>query len=393
MRATRVALTLVLTLALAGITDLAAQRRGTGGGSSSGGRQEPRSGGSGSSGGERRGSGSSSGGQRGSTAGGATRRGGEERAEPRRGEGSETRERGSDDANTSARGSRNTGTRSSDGRIAAVRDRARAARITTSRGVRVVGGYWIGGCFDCTPYWGWYNNYWGWYHGGWWYPAYYPRYHRPHDHSVEAEEVPEGEAQPGFGQTYLEYPYAGGTLTGSTFVQQDAPGRRGYGALSVQYFGDDVSAVEAGRFTLEGSSRLFHGELQYAHYAEPVTGGVDRMHVWRAAGGVQAPVGARANIVAAVALRGINLDTGEDAYGPEAELGLQLLPVRPIGINLNGRAAAMTWTGRDQFAYRELNATGSVFLGRVELQAGWHYMKIGATPAFSGPVAGLRMWF
>ncbi len=390
MRIDRIAIAIVGTLALAGITDLAAQRRTTGGSSSGGGRQQPSGGGQrGSSGGGQRGS---SGGERASSGGTATRRGGDngERATPRRGDDNTatTRARGADAlANAPEPG----GARASTGKIGAVRDRARAAAdIRTSRGVRRVRGVWIDTCWSCNS-WGWHRGYWGWYHGGWWYPAYYPRFHRPDDEG-EAREVDE-DSEPAFGQTYLDYPYAGPSLSGSTFVQNDAPGRRGYGTLSGQFFGDRESEVQAGRFSLQGVHRLFHGEFTYAQYVEPIAGGTDRLQTWHATAGVQPRLGDRASLLVAAGIRGVDVRGGGDAYGPEAELGLRVLPVRPLGINLNGRLASLSWTGDDYFTFREVDATGSVFVGRIELQAGWHYMKVGSAPAFTGPVAGIRVWF
>ncbi len=397
---TRLVITVVAALFLAGVADLSAQRRRTGGTSSpapSGGTRQsppsasPRTGGSsGSGGGERRRTGTAqpSGSSSGERSGTVTRRGGEERATPERREGEvTTRERpeGSSTAVTEGAGSASNG----GGRIAAVRDRARAARIRTSRGVRSVGGYWVATCFDCS-YWGWYRGYWGWYDRGWWYPGYYPRHYRPH--YDEGEEPVAEPAVESFGTTFLDYPYAGGP-SGATFVQEDAPGRRAYGAITMQYFGERSSEVEAGRVALEYGYRRLHGEIGYTQYAEPVAGGVDRLHTWRASLGAQPRLSDHANLVVAVAFRGITLTGGDDAYGAEAELGLQLLPVRPIGINLNGRAGLASWTGSDQFGFQELNATGSVFVGRVELQAGWHYFKLDTAPAFTGPMAGLRVWF
>jgi hypothetical protein len=378
MRIERQAIALLAALLVSGVTDLAAQRRTTnGGGSSSGGtRQQP-------SGGGQRSSGGSSGGDRRSS--GSASRGGERSSPGRRDGSTATRDGGRPSTSVGARLAPG-----GNGKIGAVRERARAARIRTSRGVQVVGGYYVGVCFDCS-YWGWYRGYWGWYQGGWWYPGYYPRYSRPDDNG-EAEEVEPREAAT-FGTTFLDYPYAGGSLSDATFIQDDAPGRRSYANLTGQYFGDGESQVEAGRFALEYGRGLFRSELAYSQYVEPIASGKDRMHVWRAAVGVQSRLTDRANIVAGVALRGVNLSGGDDAYGPEGELGLQVLPFRPVGINLNGRIAALSWAGEAPFAFRELNATGSFFVGRMELQAGWHYLKLGSAPAFTGPVAGVRVWF
>ncbi len=371
MRTNELITVLVGTLLLSGATDVLAQRRTTeGSGSGSTTRSQPR--GSERSSGSREGQGRA-----------ATRD--RDRGAPAASQGG--------DRDAPAASVNGTQARTQGGRIAAVRSQARAARVRTSSGVRVVRGYYIGSCFDCS-YWGWYGGYWGWYRGGWWYPAYYPRYHRPPDDGGDyvAEEVPADET-PGFGTTFLRHPYANATEPGATFIQGNAPGRRGYGNLTAQYFGEETSDVEAGRFALEFGYRLFHGEVGYSQYVEPVPGGRDRLHTWRAAVGVQPRLTERANLVVAVGARGVNLASGDDAYGPEGELGLQLLPFRPIGINLNARGAVLSWTGEDRFGFGELNATGSLFLGPLEVQAGWHYMKFENVPAFSGPVAGIRLWF
>jgi hypothetical protein len=92
-------------------------------------------------------------------------------------------------------------------------------------------------------------------------------------------------------------------------------------------------------------------------------------------------------------VRGIGIPGGRSAGGLEGGLGVQVLPRKPFGVNITGRAAAMTWNGQDYFALKELNTTGSLFVDRIEIQAGWHWLKVGSSPAFGGPVAGLRLWF
>ncbi len=75
-------------------------------------------------------------------------------------------------------------------------------------------------------------------------------------------------------------------------------------------------------------------------------------------------------LIAALGIRGLAVNGGgTTAGGPEAELGVQLLPRRPFGLNVTGRAAALTWHGNDYFALREVNTTGSIFVNRVEIQA------------------------
>lgn len=365
MRTDRIAVGILVLLVVAGAGDLAAQRRTTGGGStggsSAGTRQTPRSSGGSVSSGERRGTSTTS--RPGAT---SSERG--DRSEPQAASG-ETQTRG---------------------RIATIRDRANAARIRTSRGVRTVRGVWVGPCYWGCTYWGWYDGYWGWYHGGWWYPAYYPRYYRPPDGELEA--YPPEERAPRGGQGYLDYPYAGGD-EGEVFVRRRTVERRTFAAVSGQYFADRGSTTEAGRFSIEGAYAMVRGQAEFNQYVEPVAGGEDRMRTYRVGVGIQPRLGSRGYIVAGAALRGIELDDGSDASGPEAELGLQLFPVRPLGLSVSGRIAALSWTGLDDFTFRELNAAGSFFMNRVELQGGWHWMRVGDTPAFGGPVVGIRIWF
>jgi hypothetical protein len=71
-----------------------------------------------------------------------------------------------------------------------------------------------------------------------------------------------------------------------------------------------------------------------------------------------------------------------------------MLPRRPWGLSSIGHLAALSWDGGAQtFALRELNTTVSLFMGRFELQGGWHWMKAGAAPAFGGPTIGTKLWF
>jgi hypothetical protein len=250
----------------------------------------------------------------------------------------------------------------------------------------VVRGVYLGFCYHCD-YWGWYGGYWGWYHGGWWYPAHYPRWHRP------PEDYGEPYAEPAGGQGYLPYPYALGGHAPQTFIAPRPIGREAFGAVSAQFFSDEGSTTRAGRFAFEGAIGLFRGEVEYMGYAEAVAGGTDRMHSFRMNVGVQPRLGSRAYLVGGVGVRGLAFEGGLDAVGPEMQLGVQLLPVRPLGAAVTGRLAPLYWEGGGSSTLREVNTTGSIFIGRLELQGGWHWMKVGTAPAFGGPVIGTRIWF
>lgn len=353
---------------------LSAQRRGTSG-SGSGGRSTP----SGNRGGSTPSSsrGGSSGGERGS--GGSS---------------PSASSRGSRDGQTAAAPANSTQSRGrTDGsKIGAVRREAdRAAARVGGGGVYVDRGIYVGGgCYYyyCDPYWGWYGRHYGWYHRGYWYPA-RRRVHYDDDDNNERS----------YGQGYDEYPYAAdesddGNDQGSGFVRSGGTSRRGFGAVTAQYFSDAGSTAQAGRFGIEGARGIFRGELEFASYAERTTTTIDRMHSFRVAVGVQPRLGNNAYLTATVGARGIALNQGgQSSGGPEVSLGVQLLPKKPLGVNITGRAAAMSWNGVDYYALRELNTTGSIFINRLELQGGWHWLKLGSSPAFGGPVAGLRIWF
>ena len=341
-------LSLVLALSVAA-EGLAAQRRGTGG-SGGGGRTASGRGG-GVSGGSRRSSGST----------GGSRRSGQ----PSRG----TRSGGSQPSGT---GSTTTGTRRSSGKIGAVKGEAGTPRST---GAGAGGGVIVTTCWGC--------GYWG----GWGYPYPYPM---PYPHPYPSSYPSEGESE---GQGYLDYPFAGHD-TMVTFVRSHVRQGRSFGAFSGQYFADQGSTTKAGRFALEGATGLFRGELEYSYYAEPLLTRTDRLHTFRAAAGLQPRMGRRAYVVLTGGLRGVVLDNGRSAFGPEGELGVQTFPQRHVGVNVTGRLAGIVWSGTTGMQpLREVNATGSLFINRVELQAGWHWLRIGDAPAFGGPMLGTRVWF
>lgn len=375
-RHSTLAILAVLSLATAG--NLFAQRRTTSGGGSSG-RSAPSGGGrssGGSGGSDRRGSSGSSGSGARSGGSGGSQSGGS-------GTASQPSTRGQ-----SSGGNQASGTTSSDrpasGKIGAVKARARdvAARTRQGGGVIYGRGIYINDCWDCG-YWGYYGPRWGWYDRGWWYPARHVRRDRDDD----------GDEHPELGQGYMPYPYAESDGTGETFVRPRTAERHGYGAISALYFNDVGSTTQAGHIQLEGAIRSFHADIGYDHYAEPVLGGTDRLQTVRFSVGLQPALGKHAYLIAGIGARGVFLNGGQNAGGPEGTLGLQIFPARPLGMTVTGRLAGLSWTGRDYFTMTELNTTGSVFLGRVELQAGWHWMKMEGSPGFGGPVVGTRLWF
>ncbi|MFI5279566.1 MAG: hypothetical protein ACHQU1_03645, partial [Gemmatimonadales bacterium] len=277
-----------------------------------------------------------------------------------------------------------TASRPSTGKIGTIKRDAQAARARRSTATGT--GVFIGACWGCN-YWGWYGDQWGWYHGGWWYPSYYP----PPDYYPADGYA--GGGSGGSDQGYQPYPYAGADSTSETFAQQHASVRRSYGAVTMTYFSDAGSTTKAGQIALEGAVGRLRGELEFARYAESVTGGKDHLSTLRLGVAAQPRISSNAYLIAGVAARGVILDDGSKAWGPEGELGLQVFPMRPFGLNVTERLAGLSWNGNDYFLFQELNTTGSVFINRVELQGGWHWMKVGGSPAFGGPVLGMRIWF
>lgn len=398
----RLALTALTLLSLAAADALQAQRRtsggsgGSSGGSSSGGSSSPSrgggsgSGGSSSGGGATRDRGGSSGGSVSRPASAPSSRGGNDDAAPAR----TTRDRDGGSRTSrpdaSATGSGRSGTSSASGRagdgrattgkIGSVRRNAQASRRGGGK-VFVGGPVFVGGCYSCD-YWGWYGGRWGWYGGGWWYPA-------PHYPDAGHGRDDDG----GDDTAYDDYPYASNE-EGNTFVRSRAR-NRGYGTLTAQYFSDFGSDVSAGRLGIEGAVGRLRLDADYAHYAEPVTAGTDRMQTFRAGLGFQPRLGDRAYAVVGIGGRGLWINRGGgSAGGPEGTAGLQVFPFKPFGMNVTGRLAGMRWSdGGGDFTLTELTTTGSVFVGRAEIQGGWHWLKIEGAPAFGGPVVGVRMWF
>ena len=406
-RHSTLAILAVLSLATAG--NLFAQRRTTSGGGSSG-RSTPSGGGSrasggGSSGGGSRGSssGSSSPGARSSGSGGSQSSGSSGSSSSRGSRGSNGKSgggavqpsaRGQSSEGNQASGTTTTGTLPATGKIGAVKRNARAVAASTHAGGGVYygGAVYVSSCWNCG-YWGYYGPSWGWYDYGWWYPAIYPYDHGRYYDADGGDGVVEGTEYADLGQGYMPYPYAENDGTGETFVRERTAERHGYSAITASYFNDVGSTTQAGHIQLEGAIRSFHFDIGYDHYAEPVQGHTDRLQTGRFSFGTQPAVGKRAYMIAGIGGRGVWLDDGQDSYGPEGTLGLQIFPAQPLGINVTGRLAEMSWTGHDWFTMTEVNTTGSLFLGRVELQAGWHWMKMEGSPGFGGPMVGTRLWF
>jgi hypothetical protein len=202
------------------------------------------------------------------------------------------------------------------------------------------------------------------------------------------------------GQGYTRYPYAERDNPDVFAMKGMATGRR-FGTVSGMYFDDRTvgGTLQAGQFSLEGANGPVLSSIEYTLYREPTRTDTDWMHLARVGLGGVPRLGRHGIMRVLAGARVIVLDNGESAIGPELELGVQAFPVRPWGFSATARGAlvqwnsGLTWSIGGTSPFADLMATGSYFVGPVEVQAGWRYTKLGQAQAFNGPTAGIRLWF
>ena len=194
------------------------------------------------------------------------------------------------------------------------------------------------------------------------------------------------------GQGYLPYPYADRRAR-EAFVLREVRAGRTFGSVSGAYFRDDVSTLRAGHFALDGARGAAYGSLEYDYHREPKANETDYLHLWRAGVGAMPRLGRIGYLRVGVAARGLVLDDGDMAAGPELELGAKIFPQRPWAVSATGRVATLSWDGQSWFGFSQWAATASVFAGPVEIEGGAHWTRIGSAPAFYGPTLGARIWF
>jgi hypothetical protein len=196
------------------------------------------------------------------------------------------------------------------------------------------------------------------------------------------------------GQGYLAYPWAR-PVGDERFVLHRVTTGQDFGNVSGTYFIDDQSSLRSAQLTLEGAYDMADITLAYSFYREPRPEGTDYLHLARIGVAALPPIGDVGWVKLGVGLQGLYLDNGDAAGGPELEAGIQLFPVRPFGLGANARVAPMTWKDGPLFSFGfvDLQANGSLFIGRVELQAGYQWTRVGVGSPFRGPTAGLRVWF
>ena len=197
------------------------------------------------------------------------------------------------------------------------------------------------------------------------------------------------------GRGSQDYPSAD-TADSNPFLREHVLDGHGFGNLSATYFDDNAigGTLQAGQVAWEGAIEEAYASVEYTLYREPTRTDVDWLHTLRLGVGGIPRLGQLGYLKVGPALRVVVLDNGRPALGPELEVGAELLPHRPWGVGGTARGALVKWTETNTWSgMADLTAHASVYLGRLELMAGWRYMVIGSAPAFNGPTAGVRLWF
>ena len=195
------------------------------------------------------------------------------------------------------------------------------------------------------------------------------------------------------GQGYQRYPYASGS--GETFVRRDVTSGRSFGAVSASFFADDESSLRAGHFSVEWAGGILHREIEFSAYAEPLADRTDHLQMLRVALTLVPPVGDLGYLKVGAGFQVVTLGSGDAATGPEVEAGVQLFPRRPFGVAATARVAPLTWHGGPEWGvgFVDLAGNGSIFVGRLEVLAGYRWTRIGVASPFHGPTVGMRVWF
>lgn len=195
----------------------------------------------------------------------------------------------------------------------------------------------------------------------------------------------------GPGQGYLPYPYAAPRASES-FVLSDVQAGRRYGVIGVGRFGDASSTLSGTSFTLDGAVDVLRYNVEYTRYREPLATEVDHLSTFRLGFGFLPRIGTRGFLHVGTALRAVCLDDGSCGGGGDLELGTQLFPARPFGLAASVRVGGVNWPSGTASFVTETNTYASLFVGRVEVRGGWHWLKFSGATAFGGPTLGARVW-
>ncbi len=198
----------------------------------------------------------------------------------------------------------------------------------------------------------------------------------------------------GPGQGYLAYPYQDPRAL-EHFVLTDVRSHRGFGNLSGWYYRDDGSTLRGAHFAYEGARSVVGVSVEYDYFREPKLAETDYLHLGRLGVGGVTRLSHAAFLRSGLALRGMALDDGRLALGPEFEIGAQFFPLRPLAFDGTFRIAGLSgasasWLGT---VLVDASAGAGVLVGRVEVRGGYRTLVIGSGTTLAGPTLGARIWF
>ena len=192
------------------------------------------------------------------------------------------------------------------------------------------------------------------------------------------------------GQGYQHYPYAGG----GPYLRRNVTDGRTFGTVSASYFADDQSTLRATHIAVEWAGGFIRREIEFSSYREPLATRTDHLQMFRLSFTAVPPLGDVGYLKIGAGVQVVTVGT-DAATGPEFEMGVQLFPRRPFGLGATARVAPLTWSGGPVWGvgFVDLAANGSVFVGPLEIQAGYRWTRIGVGAPFRGPTLGMRVWF
>lgn len=205
--------------------------------------------------------------------------------------------------------------------------------------------------------------------------------------------VPWVESQ-GAGQGYLAYPYAERRAV-ERFLLRGVRRDRTFNRVAGSYFRDEGSSLRGAHFAYEGAVDILGFGAEYDYFREPKTTETDYLHLGRLGFFGLAPLAQAGYLKVGLALRGLVLDDGRSAFGPEFELGAQLFPARPVALDGSVRLAGLTGAAASWFgtALADVNLGGGILVGRIELRGDYRWIVIGDAATLAGPRLGARVWF
>lgn len=196
------------------------------------------------------------------------------------------------------------------------------------------------------------------------------------------------------GQGYLAYPYQDPRAL-EHFVLSDVVTHKSFLNGTMWYYSDIGSTLRGVHVALDGAMDIANLSFEYDYFREPTLSGTDHLQLVRLGVGGLPRLSHAAFLRTGLALRSMILDDGRVALGPEAELGIQVFPLRPFSFDGTFRMAGLTGAGAAFFgtALIDASAGAGVLVGRVEVRAGFRWLVIGQATPLAGPILGARIWF